>query len=768
MKLNSLITPTMQYLKFILVLSALVILGALRLTACGPYYPDRPEHIKMFRACTPELEQQWRDGCRFQDYEKDQNCLLWQKISSEAIPLDDIKEMIYSSRLSDFDNLPGGNFAANKFAQWLSRPENIEDLQYIRIAKEIEEIREYMNNPWYYGYCGDDEHSRLDGLLEKCESYTGKRHAARYALQTIRLYFAKGDFGSCLKLWEDSLSRMPRDIVTDMIASYVGGAYSRCGNRDKAIELFTLSGDIGSLISMKAWNDAEEKTEYTDRRVRQLEYIFNRFPDSPLLSIRLQEYVRKREDYVYVYEDWEDRGLSLGHDDERRFYDELKRFARKAIASAGCHRKGMWHYGLAYLYYLDGNIGLASAHLNQAERSETTPFIKESVRAFRLLVDAIHADNSSACINALKGDLQCLDEHMVDDFNLSPEQNWHYKNKMNWPTSYWQDVARKVLLGVLCPKLMSAGNSTLALQLANYASNRVYQLSPMFETYHYGSDDPDDNESYTVVIPFDEYRKKWPSLNYFDYSNQFFGMIYSCGADDAACYAQRITHPKSELDKFLNERSYLDTDYIYDIVGTLYMRETNYKEASAWLAKVSEDYQSRTNIAKEGYFRLDPFRYQVDKEHLISDSGDYKLRFAQEMERLAGMIQSDTEPNRKAEAKIRYALGLRNSFGKCWYLTDYRHSFVYESSDDGRRWNRYTSADRESFKYNSFAQEAYRQVDRLMQEALAEFTDSEKAAQAQLEMMNFSSVIEKYPGTKAAEYVRSRCDSYHDYSLQKR
>ena len=245
-------------------------------------------------------------------------------------------------------------------------------------------------------------------------------------------------------------------------------------------------------------------------------------------------------------------------------------------------------------------------------------------------------------------------------------------------------------------------------------------------------------------------------------------MIYNCGADDAACYAQRITHPKSELDKFLNERSYLDTDYIYDIVGTLYMRETNYKEASAWLAKVSEDYQSRTNIAKEGYFRLDPFRYQVDKEHLISDSGDYKLRFAQEMERLAGMIQSDTEPNRKAEAKIRYALGLRNSFGKCWYLTDYRHSFVYESSDDGRRWNRYTSADRESFKYNSFAQEAYRQVDRLMQEALAEFTDSEKAAHAQLEMMNFSSVIEKYPGTKAAEYVRSRCDSYHDYSLQKR
>lgn len=55
-----------------------------------------------------------------------------------------------------------------------------------------------------------------------------------------------------------------------------------------------------------------------------------------------------------------------------------------------------------------------------------------------------------------------------------------------------------------------------------------------------------------------------------------------------------------------------------------------------------------------------------------------------------------------------------------------------------------------------------------MDEAVAEFTDSEKAAQAQLEMMNYATLMKLYSTTKAAAQVRSRCDNYRDYALQKR
>ncbi|ROT13863.1 hypothetical protein EEL50_09185 [Muribaculaceae bacterium Isolate-105 (HZI)] len=759
----------------------MLITATLPTVACGPYYPENPASIRVFRSCTPDLERQWQEGCRFQDYEKYENCLLWQKITSTDIPLKDIEHVVYDARINDILNFPQGKLAGNKFSEWLTKPTHREDLEYLLTAKKIEEIREYMNDPWYYAYEGDEEHMHLDSLLNQCEEYRGTRHSSRYALQLARLYFAKKDFGACRNLWESKVSSMPQNIVTDMIASYAGGAFARGGNRDKAIELFERCQDIGSLINLKAWDDTLSTSRYTDRRVRELEYIFSRFPNSPLLSVKLQEYVRNRERFVFNYADWEARGFhdpvyfdtkwvgdSLVAVTDNNFYDELKRFANKAIASTDCDQKGMWNYALAYLYFLDNNFSKSASYLAQAERSEATPFIKESIRAFRFLFDAHYANNTIEYKNKLLRELKWLDECMARDAKLDAANNWQYDNKMNYPFYFWQDVARRVLLCEACPRIDNAGNPVLALQLANYASNRILQLSPIYGAYHYGYDDQEYRESYTNYISISEFRINWSDRNPFDYSSQFFDLINSSSADVAAYYALHITSPTSELERFLNERGYVDNDYICDIVGTLYLREMNYSKASEWLSKVSQGYQQRTNIAKDGYFKLDPFCYQVDKKHFIADSNDYKLHFAQEMLRLENMIQSDAESNRKADAKILFAIGLRNSFGRCWYLTDYEYLLGDNECENWQDWKMYPSSCREGFIRNTYAQRAYRRVDKLMSEALSEYTDPELAAKAQFDMMNLKAIMDKYPLTKIAAYIRSRCDNYRDYSLQKR
>lgn len=771
----------MKSIKYILAISVMLIITTLPTVACGPYYPENPASIRVFRSCTPELERQWQEGCRFQDYEKYENCLLWQKITSTDIPLKDIEHVVYDARLKDITNLPQGKFAGNKFAEWLIQPTHRDDLEYLLTAKEIEEIREYMNNPWYYAYDGDEEHMRLDSLLKQCKDYRGNRHASRYALQLARLYFAKKDFEACRDLWDSKVCSMPQNIVTDMIASYAGGAFSRGGNRDKAIELFERSQDIGSLINLKAWDDSLSTSRYTDRRVKELEYIFSRFPNSPLLSVKLQEYVRNRERFIFNYADWEARGFhdpvyfdtkwvgdSLVAVTDNDFYDELKSFARRAIVSTDCHQKGMWNYALSYLYFLDNNHSKAASYLSQAERSEATTFIKESIRAFRFLFDAQYANNTKGYKDKLLRELKWLDVCMARDAKLDAANNWQYDNQMNYSFYFWQDVARRVLFSEACPRIQKAGNPVLALQLANYASNRILQLSPIYCAYHYGYDAPDKQESYTSYISMNEFRNNWSDRNPFDYSSQFFELINSSSADIAARYALHIYSPTSELERFLNERGYVDNDYIYDIVGTLYLREMNYQKSSEWLSKVSQGYQKRTNIAKDGYFKLDPFRYQADKKHFIADSNDYKFNFAQEMLRLENMIQSDAEPNRKADAKIRFATGLRNSFGLCWYLTDYEYLLGYKEGTDGLGWEWYSSSRREGFAQNTYAQRAYQRIDKLMAEALSEYTDPELAAKAQLNMLNFKAIMEKYPTTKTAAYVRSRCDNYHDYALQKR
>lgn len=758
--------PTMKFPRYLLAISLLITMSTTVMDACGPYSIEDLKHIRFFRSCSPEQEHQWQDGCRFNEYEKEENCLLWQSLTSASIPLKDIEKVIYDASLSDIEGLfngsnPKGGLSTNAFAGWLCAPEHREDLEYLLTAKEIEEIRDYMAHPWYYAYDGDEEHVALERLKERCLAYSGKRHAARYALQLVRLYFASGDYDECIRIWESAVSSMPRDIITDMTASYVGGAYYRLGDRDRAIDLYTRSQDIGSLISLQAWNYSEGKSEYEDARVRELEYIFNRFPESPLLGVRLQQYIRRLESL---------RFNSDGHmpdDDDNIFYDELKRFALNASSSSKCRRKGMWHYALGYLHYLDEDNEKARLYLRRAESADATPFIKESIHAFRFLIDAGNADGSPAYRHKLMSELAWLDRMMERDIKLTPDQDWQIYDKLNLSVFYWQDVAHKVLLGEVCPRLKSSGQTTLSIQLANYATNRIHQLSPQYNAYHNGEDDPEDNESYYSIISFDEYRRDRKEINWFDYSNQFFKLICSSTADEAARYALSIEKPASDLERFLNARGYVDNDYIGDIVGTLYIREMKYEKAEEWLSRVSTGYQARTNLAKEGYFRLDPFRYQSDEKIIINDSTDYRLRFAQEMTNLEKLINSDADPNRKAAAKLRYAIGLRNSFGRCWYLTSYGYS-VADYHPDEEIWSPHYSGERVGFSNNPYAQTAYRRVDQLMKEAIKEFTDREQAAQALLEMKNFASLLQKYPESRAADYVRTRCDNLHDYALQKK
>lgn len=763
----------MKFLKYIISISLLTFLALPKVEACGPYYPDDPNNIRLFRSTPSDDQQDWK---RFSD--RQENCLLWQRITSPSIPYTDIEKVIYTAKLSDLNDMTKGKLSDNKFAQWLSHPSHKEDLDIVLTAKEIEELRAYLYDPWYYAYEGDEEHQRLQYLTKKCQSYSGKRHASRYALQLVRLYFTAGNFQECINLWEKSVSKMPQNIVTDMSASYVGGAYTRMGNRKEAIKLFTRSQDIESLMALNVWDDSNAKSHYSDARVKELEYIFNRFPNSPLLGERLQKYVGERESYVYDNTDWDNRDIhdpvniksyrkndSPIADDEHEFYAQLKSFANKVVASPKCRNKGLWHYALGYLHYLDGDNRQALASLQRAEKSGATPFIKESIHAFRFMMDAYSADNSRSFNNKIYKHVQWLDNCMKNDISTLDSHLWHENNRLNWRIYYWQDLARKALLGIACPRLYRAGNTTLALQLANFASNHILQLSPYIKAYNTHPNIKRYNLEVTTLTLV-EYRNEWPKRNDFDYSNQFFDWIMNSSAAEAAGYADRIINPQNDLDKYLNGCGYVDQDYICDIVGTLYLREMNYDKAVAWMSKVSSEYQNRTNIAKSGYFKRDPFKYQSDKKHFISDSKDYKLRFGKEMARLKKVMMTDANPNVRAEAKIRYAIGLRNSFGRCWYLTKYGLNSGYEpDEDEDYRYDAFYSYSRRAFREDNYAQIANKQADTLTKTALKEFTDPERAAKAHLEMLNFATVIKSYPGTRSAKYIRGHCDTYRDYAI---
>lgn len=727
-------------------------LAALNLPAwaCGPYSPEKPGTLNIFRTCQECPKTQWDTGVLAKDDRVQQNCLLWQSITAADIPLADIRAVVYKATLADLAGIGGKKFAGNRFAQWLAQPAHKEDLDYLLVAKETEELRAYMQDPWYYGYEGDPQHRRLAQLADTCRAYTGTRHAARYALQDARLCFAAGRHGDCTGIWR-RVGKMPRNVVTDMTAGYVAGAYLRLGNRAKAIEIYERSGDIKSLVELEVWQWREVKSRYKDNRVKALEYVFERQPDCPLLAAELQRQVRDL-DFEFA------RGCE--DDSVKNFCAELKSFAARAAASPRCTQKGMWRYAAAFLNWLEGDTARALTWLAQAEQSDNTPLLAQSIRAMRFMTNALMAGKAAYPAILLR-DLQWLDAHLANDMHPDPNEYWQSDNATNRAAGYWQDVTRRVLLGEVCPRLQKAGDNTVALHCANYAANRAMQLHPQIIAWS--------NEEGTYdnrLMDIDRYRRDKNIFNGFDFSNQFFACIDTTGAGGAASYARRLMQPQTALDRFFKDRCYADSDYICDIVGTLYLREMDYESAAQWLARVSPGYQSRTNVAREGYFDRNPFNFQHDKKHAVSKKGDYKLRFALAMIRLNRLMGEGVEANRRAWAMIRYATGLRNSFGHCWYLTAYEAHVDYRK--DGDSFKTFEVCDRGSFAGNAHAQKAYAEVDRLMAQALTLFTDPEMAARAHLAMLNHATVMKKYAGTRAARRLRGRCDTYCDYALQKR
>ena len=78
-------------------------------------------------------------------------------------------------------------------------------------------------------------------------------------------------------------------------------------------------------------------------------------------------------------------------------------------------------------------------------------------------------------------------------------------------------------------------------------------------------------------------------------------------AKDLIAYTEVALRPQTDFQRFLNAHSYIDSDYLNEMIGTHCLREMRYADAEHYLAKVSPDYFVRTNVHKCGYLNRDPF-----------------------------------------------------------------------------------------------------------------------------------------------------------------
>lgn len=703
------------------VIGLLLTLPGIQAHACG-VWSYSPQEYFMYRASMDHMHHHY--ALIDQDL-NGKNCDLWIRQTASYIgredtyqavyrvPLAQIRQIVENENANDAFYFDGKN---NGFLEWLSR--DAEAVQCLLLAKKCEQARELYNSPWYYPCKNDPIIATLEEVIEQAVSYKGKRFLSRYAIQAMRAYLTLRRYDEGVKYWMSIEDKIEDDVLRIMILRNVAGCYYGIGEVDTAKQIYLSLGDVSSFYYCLGQD------------ITGLDDIYQFFPDAPYLRDVVKNKIL----------DWENDTWGNNPDKETTYFHDLcLRIAREGKVSD----PDFWYYSAAFIEHLQGENTTARRTVEKALKAKGTAFIKDSARILKIYLDSLApCDNNYE--RRMLAHVKWIEGKIMSDFDNAKKEiseNLEY-HKHNLSYYYWNDMLRKIVLGGICPNLLKAGREVAALEFANMAEymiisrvNKVYSWNPREE------------------MTLDEYRDS-KHFNHLDYCNAFFEMADTLSVDIVTKYYQITTHPKGDYHRYLAERSYTDKDYLSELIGTKMLREMRYDEAERWLGAVSTSYQRRLNTERDGFLRYDPFS-QEDK--YSTSRIDYKYSFAHEMASLRRGIESTSEPNRKATLLARYATGMKNSVGNCWALSFYH----LNSSDVEDEWNGST--------YFSRKQRAvFNKAESLFQEATGICNDPEMAARIQFYLGNNHIVMEKYPETKMADFIRGHCDTFSDYHFEKK
>lgn len=695
--------------------SVLLLFVGIQTYGCGPfeYYPYG---YKMYRV--------YDKSAVVKPDERKENCILWQKLTSVDIPLDDIEQVVYKYTIAQMKEVMTVH-DPNAFASWIREHNDYEIYEFLLLAKKCEYSRGMLNDPWYYPSKNDGTYMSLREIVDKAQAYDETRLHDRYALQAVRAMFSARQYQECIEYWNSIEDSLADGLIKEMTRSYIVGALSRTGQTDYALKYFTDAKDLWSIIYC-----LKSEGKVIDN-VGELEYIAKYAPESDQVTELLQDVITAFEPWGAIKYTYRQRGTTTMVDEwSRDKFDRLYQLSTsmaKRKSSANC---AAWCYTAAFLADLDARPNEAWNYVLQAEDCPSSSFMKESIRVLKMYLDAKIGVYDASYESRLYNDLRWLESKIKGNITKEVRENvadsYCYRSAdYNISFYYWNDMMRRILLSEICPRMLDRGMPIRALQLANMADNHLLNLV-------------DSIEGKTL----EEYRRNC-SYNHIDYCGDFFYMMLDAvSINELIAYAKRASSSNIAFDKFLNSNGYINQDYFNDIIGTRYLSEMNYSRAVQYLSKVSSTYQSMLNT--EEYMHRDPFSLEGSR---LPEHKDYKLSFAQEMLRLERAINTSTDNNSKAFDMIKYGIGIRNSFTNCWTLTEYK---------------------RESWPSDlaPSLEPVFSKVESIFNSALSIVENDELAAAAHVKLCKWKTASEKYPDTYAVKYTKMVCDGLCDYSTR--
>lgn len=600
---------------------------------------------------------------RYQDYTfRKENLKLWKEQTGAKVDKAELERIVYKSTFKEI----------KEHRSYCEGIIGKEAFKFLCLAKECEELRAELNDPWYYPSKEDPCTDNLARVAERAMAYKGKKWINRYALQALRALESLKMDSTAVRYWESVAPKMDDDVIRMMAERHIAAAYYAIGQRDKAMHMYAKMGDITSMyfIYTRECDDPHGHPLGRNGRGDIIRCVYEECPNSPFFKDVLQsilthfdnDHLQKR------HYDW----CCREEQDELDLINAIISVGNRAVKDNRVEDKAMWYYAMAALHDAKGEYRSALRQIAMGVKvCKEGSFMANSFRVLRMKVEARTTPYNAKYIERLATDVEWLSDLARKNITpkLKKELNPHvvhsewgsypadieYYNKM-----YWSDAMNRIFADCLAPRLKGEGRITDALLVSNlgeyWLPTNVHGTARIMNSYGL----------YSVT----------------DLTNTMATMADSCSSAQIIRMYKHLCHPQNSLEKLVAKYGKTDVSYWSDIIGTHCIAEHKYAEAAKWLKGCSRTYQK--SMSTWDYFSRDPFCLKIgwysDNRHRLKDRNNYKLNYAKRMAQYEKDMTDGITKDLRAEAMILYGVGLRNQSDWCWALSRNR-DILYDHED---------------------------------------------------------------------------------------
>lgn len=698
----------------LLFLSSLLLAPILDTKACG-YYDDESQYTAMmFRAVPSEMASMrpffyasssrydWQQPLISDENSTDRhrNCVEWLAQCDKTVSIDDILLIQYETSPAMFEAAyKSGSwneyFPNNTFIQFLIKPNNKALLDYMLLAKQVEEtevgnsskFEDWDNVNRYYNNSDDDVPSTPKGklyatALERIDKTSNKFLKERYAFQLCRFYYQFGSEQQAIETYNKYFGTPnPKSLMNTWSLLFCAMSTDILDNHHEANRLYThvfMNSNEKKHKIERVFNSTDSIADSFSNREKSIAntIIALRNPSkcidlivaaneqdasNPYIPFLVMREINKLEDWLITPVFFDKYSVTSGDpfrcayinpwvkedDDNENSESEDTENTEARLQAENLATDTQYLTQLKTLVQ----------KLHSSAKGETRDFYSISLAHLSLLQEnAGEAQKYLNMISAKANPSILLQKNIENIWIAIRTKDIHSREFKSIFTKNIADLERVKSPGFDNQKMLY----TLTLSLANEylkIDDRVYGNLMRMKADEYNG------TTYWWYNSSDSYYL----MQYFDRNANISDMnkLIALLEDDS----------KSEYDTYLCNQRLNSIDGYKDLKGTIALRNNDLQLAHSTFASMHQDYWAQTNLSYHNYLNEDPFKPKGlgrNKDRRF----DYKFNKTDFVQTLI-----DLEKKGDTESYIQLGNAYFNMtyWGNSWLMTSYAWS-TYDTS----------------------------------------------------------------------------------------